>query len=367
MASNSFGKIFKFTTYGESHGLQIGCVLDGIPPGISISEKEIQIDLNKRRPGSSKFVSQRKEKDIIKITSGIFEGKTTGTPIAMNITNEDQRSKDYEANKDIYRPAHADYTYQMKYGIRDYRGGGRASARETAMRVAAGSVAKKILTHIINNRVKIRGAVIQIGPHKINRKNWNWEVIEKNDFFCPDEKCVNLWKDHLNNIRKQGLSCGAIIEINANNVPIGLGEPIYDKLDSNIASALMSINAVKGVEIGDGFKVVNLTGETNADEITLDKNNKAQFNSNHAGGILGGISSGQDIVCRFVVKPTSSILKPIRTIDKNNKEREIITKGRHDPCVGIRAVPIGEAMVACVLADHAMQHIAVSKKMSLKD
>ena len=278
-----------------------------------------------------------------------------------------QRSKDYEANKDIYRPAHADYTYQMKYGIRDYRGGGRASARETAMSVAAGSVAKKILIHIINNRVKIRGAVVQIGPHKINRKNWNWEVVGKNDFFCPDEKCVDLWKDHLNTIRKQGLSCGAIIEINASNVPIGLGEPIYDKLDSNIASALMSINAVKGVEIGDGFEVVNLTGETNADEITLDKNNKAQFNSNHAGGILGGISSGQDIVCRFVVKPTSSILKPIKTIDKNNKEREIITKGRHDPCVGIRAVPIGEAMIACVLADHAMQHIAVSKKMSLKD
>ncbi|PPR31174.1 MAG: Chorismate synthase [Alphaproteobacteria bacterium MarineAlpha9_Bin2] len=367
MASNSFGKLFKFTTYGESHGAQIGCVLDGVPPGININEKDIQVDLDKRRPGSSKFVSQRKESDSIKIISGVFEGKTTGTPIALHIINEDQRPKDYENIKNIYRPSHADYTYQMKYGIRDHRGGGRSSARETAMRVAAGAVAKKILAHIMNDKVKIRGAIIQVGPIKVNRNNWDWAEINQNDFFCPDKDCVSKWKTHLEKIRKQGLSCGAIIEIEANNIPVGLGEPIYDKLDSNIASALMSINAVKGVEIGDGFGVVNLTGETNADEIIIDKNNDPKFTSNHAGGILGGISSGQDIISRFVVKPTSSILRPIKTIDTKNKEKEIITKGRHDPCVGIRAVPIGEAMIACVLADHVMQHISISKKMSSKE
>ena len=363
MASNSFGKIFRYTTFGESHGPEIGCVVDGVPPGIKLNEQDIQNDLNKRRPGSTKFVTQRKEKDIVRISSGIFNGKTTGTPIALLIKNEDHKSKDYEDIKDIYRPSHADYTYQEKYGIRDYRGGGRASARETAMRVATGAIAKKILSHVISNKIEIIGSVIQLGPHKINKKYWNKNTISKNDFFCADKNSVNKWEGYLSNIRKKGLSCGAIIEIIAKNIPVGLGEPIYQKLDANIASALMSINAVKGVEIGDGFSVVGLTGKTNADEIRIDKNKKVKFLSNHAGGILGGISSGQDIVSRFVVKPTSSILHARKTIDKNKKETEIITKGRHDPCVGIRAVPVGEAMIAIVLADQALQHIAITSKL----
>ncbi len=363
MASNSFGKIFKYTTFGESHGPEIGCIIDGVPPGIKITEEDIQNDLNKRRPGSSKFVTQRKEKDIVRISSGTFKGKTTGTPIALLIKNEDQKSKDYEDIKDIYRPSHADYTYQEKYGIRDYRGGGRSSARETAMRVAAGAIAKKVLSHVLSNKIQIIGSVIQLGTHKINRKNWNKNNINKNDFFCGDKDSVKIWENYLSDIRKKGLSCGAIIEIVAKNIPVGLGEPIYEKLDANIASALMSINAVKGVEIGDGFSVVDLTGETNADEMRIDKNKKVKFLSNHAGGILGGISSGQDIISRFVVKPTSSILHARKTIDKNKKETEIITKGRHDPCVGIRAVPVGEAMIAIVLADQALQHIAITRKL----
>jgi|TARA_B110000438_G_scaffold83988_1_gene83605 chorismate synthase len=363
MASNSFGKIFNYTTFGESHGPEIGCIIDGVPPGIKITEEDIQNDLNKRRPGSSKFVTQRKEKDIVRISSGTFKGKTTGTPIALLIKNEDQKSKDYEDIKDIYRPSHADYTYQEKYGIRDYRGGGRSSARETAMRVAAGAIAKKVLSHVLSNKIQIIGSVIQLGTHKINRKKWNKNNINKNDFFCGDKDSVKKWENYLSDIRKKGLSCGAIIEIVAKNIPVGLGEPIYEKLDANIASALMSINAVKGVEIGDGFSVVDLTGETNADEMRIDKNKKVKFLSNHAGGILGGISSGQDIISRFVVKPTSSILHARKTIDKNKKETEIITKGRHDPCVGIRAVPVGEAMIAIVLADQALQHIAITSKV----
>ena len=363
MASNSFGKIFKYTTFGESHGPEIGCIIDGVPPGIKITEEDIQNDLNKRRPGSSKFVTQRKEKDIVRISSGTFKGKTTGTPIALLIKNEDQKSKDYEDIKDIYRPSHADYTYQEKYGIRDYRGGGRSSARETAMRAAAGAIAKKVLSHVLSNKIQIIGSVIQLGTHKINRKKWNKNNINKNDFFCGDKDSVKKWENYLSDIRKKGLSCGAIIEIVAKNIPVGLGEPIYEKLDANIASALMSINAVKGVEIGDGFSVVDLTGETNADEMRIDKNKKVKFLSNHAGGILGGISSGQDIISRFVVKPTSSILHARKTIDKNKKETEIITKGRHDPCVGIRAVPVGEAMIAIVLADQALQHIAITSKV----
>ena len=362
MASNSFGQIFKFTTFGESHGPEIGCIIDGVPPGIKIEEKDIQNDLNKRRPGTSKFVTQRKEKDIVRISSGVFEGKTTGTPIALLIKNEDQKSKDYENIKDKFRPSHADYTYQAKYGIRDYRGGGRSSARETAMRVAAGAVAKKVISHLIKPKIEIIGSVIQLGEHKINQRNWDKDTIQKNDFFCADKSSVLKWESYLNGIRKKGLSCGAIIEIIAKNVPVGLGEPIYQKLDANIASALMSINAVKGVEIGDGFSVVNLTGETNADEIRIDKNKNIKFLSNHAGGILGGISSGQDIVSKFVVKPTSSILKPRKTIDKNKNETDITTKGRHDPCVGIRAVPVGEAMMAIVLADHILQHISITGK-----
>ena len=363
MASNSFGKIFKYTTFGESHGPEIGCVIDGVPPGIKITVEDIQNDLNRRRPGSSKFVTQRKEKDIVRISSGTFKGKTTGTPIALLIKNEDQKSKDYEDIKNIYRPSHADYTYQEKYGIRDYRGGGRSSARETAMRVAAGAIAKKVLSHVLSNKIQIIGSVIQLGSHKINKKNWNKNNINKNDFFCGDKDSVKVWENYLSDIRKKGLSCGAIIEIVAKNIPVGLGEPIYEKLDANIASALMSINAVKGVEIGDGFSVVELTGETNADEMRIGKNKEVKFLSNHAGGILGGISSGQDIVSRFVVKPTSSILHSRKTIDKNKKETEIITKGRHDPCVGIRAVPVGEAMIAIVLADQALQYIAIKSKL----
>ena len=363
MASNSFGKIFRYTTFGESHGPEIGCVIDGVPPGLKITEEDIQNDLNRRRPGSSKFVTQRKEKDIVRISSGTFNGKTTGTPIALLIKNQDQKSKDYEDIKNFYRPSHADYTYQEKYGIRDYRGGGRSSARETAMRVAAGAIAKKVLSHVLSNKIQIIGSVIQLGSHKINKKNWNKNNINKNDFFCGDKDSVKIWENYLSDIRKKGLSCGAIIEIVAKHIPVGLGEPIYEKLDANIASALMSINAVKGVEIGDGFSVVELTGETNADEMRIGNNKKVKFLSNHAGGILGGISSGQDIVSRFVVKPTSSILHSRKTIDKNKKETEIITKGRHDPCVGIRAVPVGEAMIAIVLADQALQYIALKSKL----
>ena len=363
MASNSFGNIFRYTTFGESHGPEIGCVIDGVPPGIKLTPEDIQHDLNKRKPGSSKFVTQRKEKDIVRISSGVFEGKTTGTPIALLIKNEDQKTKDYQDIKDIYRPSHADYTYQEKYGIRDYRGGGRSSARETAMRVAAGAVAKKVLSKVIGKKVEIIGSVIQLGMHKIDKKKWNKNNISKNHFFCGDKTSVPIWENYLTDVRKKGLSCGAIIEIIAKNVPVGLGDPIYQKLDANIASALMSINAVKGVEIGDGFSVVDFTGETNADEIRIDKNKNVKFLSNHAGGILGGISSGQDIISRFVVKPTSSILHARKTITKNKKETNIITKGRHDPCVGIRAVPVGEAMIAIVLADHALQHIAITRNL----
>ena len=363
MASNSYGNILKYSTYGESHGPEIGCIIDGVPAGIEINEKYIQKDLNRRRPGQSKFVTQRKEKDIVQIKSGVFEGISTGSPIALSIKNEDQKSKDYKNIKNIFRPAHADYTYQKKYGIRDYRGGGRSSARETAMRVAVGAIAKKILGHVVKKKIKIIGAVTQIGPHKISHNKWNEKYINTNDFFCPDQTTSKIWEKYLVDIRKKGLSCGAIIEIKAKNVPAGLGDPIYRKLDANLASALMSINAVKGVEIGDGFSVTNLTGESNADEMRIDKSGRVKFLSNHAGGILGGISSGQDIICRFVVKPTSSILKPRKTIDINLNETEIITKGRHDPCVGIRAVPVGEAMVAIVLADHALLQIAMTGKI----
>ena len=357
MASNSFGKIFRYTTFGESHGPEIGCVIDGVPPGIKLTKEDIQSDLNRRKPGSSKFVTQRKEKDIVKISSGVFEGKTTGTPIALLIQNEDHKSKDYQDIKNTFRPSHADYTYQEKYGIRDYRGGGRSSARETAMRVAAGAIAKKVLSKVINNKVEIIGSVIQIGPHKINKSKWNKNSINKNDFFCGDQTSIALWENYLKNIRKKGLSCGAIIEIIAKNIPVGLGEPIYQKLDANIASALMSINAVKGVNIGSGMNSALLTGEENSDEI-FQKSKKINFKSNNAGGILGGISSGQEIVVSFAVKPTSSILTSRKTIDKFGKNTSISVKGRHDPCVGIRAVPIGEAMMHCVLLDHYLMNIA---------
>jgi chorismate synthase len=354
MAGNSFGTAFRFTTWGESHGPAIGAVVDGVPPRLSLTEADIQHFLDKRKPGQSRFTTQRREPDIVKIQSGVFEGLTTGSPISLVIENQDQRSKDYGDIARKFRPGHADFTYQAKYGIRDYRGGGRSSARETASRVAAGAVARKVL----GDGVTIRGALVQIGPHRIDRKQWDWDQIDANPFFCPDAQTAALWETYLDEIRKSGSSVGAVIEVVASGVPAGWGDPLYDKLDSDLARAMMTINAVKGVEIGDGFAAAELSGEANADEMRKGPDGTIRFLSNHAGGILGGISSGQDIVVRFAVKPTSSILTPRRTIDIDGEETEIITKGRHDPCVGIRAVPVGEAMMACVLADHLMRHRA---------
>ncbi len=356
MSSNSIGKIFSFSTWGESHGKAIGCVIDGVPSNIELSENDIQPYLNLRKPGQSKYTTQRKEDDKVEILSGVFEGKTTGHPISLIIYNNDQRSKDYSEIKDKFRPGHADFTYWKKYGIRDYRGGGRSSARETAMRVAAGAVARKVIWKKINNKVKITGALIQIGNSKINYDNWNESNIHENDFFCPDEKIIPIWQDLITQARKDGSSLGAIIEVRASGVPAGLGEPIYDKLDSDIAKALMTINAVKGVEIGNGFGSVNEDGKTNVDEMSI-KDGKPAFLSNNNGGILGGISSGQDIICRFVVKPTSSISTERKTININLQETTISTKGRHDPCVGIRAVPVGEAMIATTIADHILRFL----------
>jgi|TARA_B110000259_G_scaffold41282_1_gene47381 chorismate synthase len=346
--TNTFGKLFSFTSFGESHGPAIGCVIDGCPPLIEIEEQDIQKDLDRRRPGTSKFVTQRNEPDKVKILSGIFEGKTTGTPIALLIENQDQKSKDYSDIKDKFRPSHADYTYFKKYGIRDYRGGGRSSARETAVRVAAGAVAKKFLK---KHNIEITGYISQIGSIKIDKNNINYNQISKNDFFCPDINKVTELEDYLTKIKKEGDSIGAIIEIVAKNVPAGLGEPVYNKLDTALAAAMMSINAVKAVEIGSGFDVATKRGSEVSDEISMD-GNEVSFSNNNSGGILGGISSGQDIIIRFAVKPTSSILKEKNTIDKFGNNTTLITKGRHDPCVGIRAVPIGEAMAACVLLDH---------------
>jgi len=343
-------------TWGESHGPAIGCVVDGCPAGIPISEAEIQTYLDRRRPGQSRHTTQRREPDRVKILSGVFEDedtdglRTTGTPISLMIENVDQRSRDYSDIKAKYRPGHADYTYQSKYGVRDYRGGGRSSARETAMRVAAGAIARLVIPG-----VKIRGALTQIGPHKVNRDNWDWDEVNKNDFFCPDRQAAALWEDYLDDIRKSGSSIGAVIELEATGVAAGLGAPLYGKLDQDLASALMSVNAVKAVEIGAGFEAATLTGEQNADEIRAGQQGP-EFLSNQAGGILGGISSGQPIIARFAVKPTSSILTPRRTIDLQGHETEVMTKGRHDPCVGIRAVPVGEAMMALVLADHYLRH-----------
>jgi chorismate synthase len=354
MSSNSIGKLFTFSTWGESHGKAIGCVIDGVPSNIKLHENDIQPFLNKRKPGQSKYTTQRKEDDKVEILSGVFEGITTGHPISLIIYNSDQRSKDYSEIKDKFRPGHADYTYWEKYKIRDYRGGGRSSARETAMRVAAGAIARKVINKKIDNQVKITGALIQIGNSKIDYNNWDENIISQNDFFCPDEQIISEWKNLINNARKDGSSLGAIIELRASGIPPGLGEPIYDKLDSDIARALMTINAVKGVEIGNGFGSVNENGKSNVDEMII-KNGKPFFLSNNNGGILGGISSGQEIVCRFVVKPTSSIISKRRTIDVNLQETTISTKGRHDPCVGIRAVPVGEAMLASTIADHCLR------------
>ena len=360
MSFNTFGKMFRFTTWGESHGPAIGCVVDGCPPNIALSQKDIQIDMNRRRPGKSKFTSQRKESDKVEILSGVFQGKTTGTPISMIIYNQDARSRDYETIKDKFRPGHADYTYFKKYGIRDYRGGGRQSARETASRVAAGAIAKKVLQNKIGKKFKVVGAVTQLGLLGCNIKNWKDNEILKNPFFCPDKSVVKLWEKYLLGVRKSGSSCGAIIEIRASGIPIGLGAPIYSKLDADIAAALMSINAVKGVNIGSGMYSALLSGLENSDEIRQ-KGKKILFKSNNAGGILGGISSGQDIIASFAVKPTSSILLSRKTINKKGKNTEISVKGRHDPCVGIRAVPVGEAMMNCVLLDHYLMNKAQCK------
>jgi len=363
MSHNTFGHLFRVTTFGESHGPAIGCVVDGCPPGIALTEADIQPWMEKRRPGQSKFVTQRQEPDTVKILSGVFQDErmaaqlTTGTPIGLLIENVDQRSKDYGDIRDKYRPGHADFTYDAKYGVRDYRGGGRQSARETATRVAAGAIARKILDQLYG-KVVIRGALVQMGTQKINRANWSWDAVNQNPFFCPDAKAAAEWENYLEAIRKDGSSVGAIIEVVAEGVPAGLGAPVYAKLDNELASALMSINAVKGVEIGDGFATAAMTGAENADEMRHGSDGKPVFLSNHAGGILGGISTGQPVVARFAVKPTSSILSPRKTIDKTGAETEIATKGRHDPCVGIRAVPVGEAMMACVLADQALRHRA---------
>ncbi|MGC6484096.1 MAG: chorismate synthase [Candidatus Puniceispirillales bacterium] len=358
MADNSFGTLFRFTTFGESHGPAIGAIVDGVPPQISLSEEDIQPWLDERKPGTSRFVTQRKEADKVRILSGVFEGVTTGTPIMLMIENTDQRSKDYGEIANTYRPGHADYTYMAKYGIRDYRGGGRSSARETASRVAAGAIARKVLEHRLGKAVLIRGTVSQIGPHRMDHSRMDWNQRNKNPFFATDPEIVPVWETFLDETRKAGSSAGAVIEIVAEGIPAGLGGPIYGKLDADLASAMMSINAVKGVEIGSGFDLAHIPGVEAGDEMRLDDDGKPRFSSNHAGGVLGGISSGQPVVCRFVVKPTSSILTPRQTVTEDGRETDVVTKGRHDPCVGIRAVPIGEAMMAIVLADQLMRHEA---------
>lgn len=357
MSHNSFGHLFRVTTFGESHGPALGCVVDGCPPGLSLSESDIQGFLDKRRPGQSRFTTQRQEPDRVRILSGTFADpdgtppRTTGTPIALLIENVDQRSKDYASIRDTYRPGHADFTYEAKYGLRDYRGGGRSSARETAARVAAGAIARKVIAG-----VTIRGALVQMGPHAIDRSRWDWSAVDDNPLFCPDPQAATLFEDYLDGVRKAGSSVGAVLEIVATGVPAGWGAPLYGKLDADLAAAMMSINAVKGVEIGDGFAAAALRGEENADEMRAGPDGRPLFLANHAGGILGGLATGQPITVRFAVKPTSSILQARRSVDRAGQDAEVVTKGRHDPCVGIRAVPVGEAMMACVLADHFLRH-----------
>ncbi|MEO9574700.1 MAG: chorismate synthase [Lentilitoribacter sp.] len=352
MSFNTFGHLFRVTTWGESHGPALGATVDGCPPGVTIDEDMIQTWLDKRKPGQNKYTTQRREPDAVKILSGVFEGKTTGTPIQLMIENTDQRSKDYGDIVEKFRPGHADISYWQKYGIRDYRGGGRSSARETASRVAASGVARAALSHLAP-KVEIKGYMTRMGAHEIDRANFDWDQIDQNPFWVPDAKAAETWAEYLDGLRKSGSSVGAVIEVVARNVPAGLGAPIYGKLDTDLAAAMMSINAVKGVEIGEGMSAAMLTGELNADEITMGSDGP-EYPSNHAGGILGGISTGQDIVVRFAVKPTSSILQTRKTITKAGEPAEIITKGRHDPCVGIRAVPVGEAMMACVVLDHLL-------------
>ncbi|MBB3935013.1 chorismate synthase [Aureimonas phyllosphaerae] len=359
MSHNSFGHLFRVTTWGESHGAAIGCVVDGTPPGLRFSEAQIQRYLDERRPGQSRYTTQRQEPDQVRVLSGVMPGEadgelvSTGTPIALHIDNVDQRSKDYSEIARRYRPGHADITYDMKYGVRDYRGGGRSSARETATRVAAGAIARLVLPGLV-----VRGALVQIGDVAIDRSRFDWDETRRNPFFCPDAQTAERWADLLDGVRKRGSSIGAVVEVVADGVPPGLGAPLYGKLDADIAAGLMSINAVKGVEIGDGFASATLSGEDNADEIRMGDDGRPQFLSNHSGGILGGIATGQPIVARFAVKPTSSILTPRRSVDADGQEVDVMTKGRHDPCVGIRAVPIGEAMVACAIADHYLRHRA---------
>ena len=355
MSLNSFGHLFRVTTWGESHGPALGATVDGCPPGVPVDEAMLQHWLDKRKPGQSRYTTQRREADQVRILSGVFEGLTTGTPIQLMIENTDQRSKDYSEIAEKFRPGHADITYWQKYGIRDYRGGGRSSARETAARVAAGGVARAALAALVPG-LAITGYMVQMGPHAIDRARFDRNEIDNNAFWVPDAQAAHDWADYLDGLRKSGNSVGAVIEITASGVPVGLGAPVYGKLDTDLAAACMSINAVKGVEIGDGMAAAALTGEANADEIFMGNDGRPVFSSNHAGGILGGISTGQDVIVRFAVKPTSSILKPRRTITKSGEASEIITKGRHDPCVGIRAVPVGEAMVACVLLDHILLH-----------
>jgi chorismate synthase len=358
MSHNTFGHLFRVTTWGESHGPAIGCVIDGCPPGLPLTAADIQYWLNRRRPGQSRFVTQRQEPDEVKILSGVFEDDrteglvTTGTPISLLIENVDQRGKDYAEIRDLYRPGHADYVYDVKYGVRDYRGGGRSSARETAARVAAGAVARRVL----GDGVKIRAALAQIGAAAVDRTRWDWNEVENNPFWCPDAQMAKQWETLLDAARKDGNSIGAVIEVEATGVAAGWGAPVYGKLDAELAGALMGINAVKGVEIGAGFAAAALSGVENADEMRAGNDGAPVFLSNMAGGVLGGISTGQPIVARFAVKPTSSILTPRRTITRDGQNADVVTKGRHDPCVGIRAAPVGEAMVACVLADAMLRH-----------
>jgi chorismate synthase len=358
MSHNTFGHLFRVTTWGESHGPALGCVIDGCPPGLPLTPELIQADLDRRRPGQNRFVTQRQEADLVRILSGVFEDaatdgpRTTGAPISLMIDNTDQRSKDYSEIADRWRPGHADYTYDAKYGLRDYRGGGRSSARETAARVAAGAVARLVL----GAGIQVRAALVQIGPHRIDRARWDWDQAGANPFFCPDAGTVPVWEAFLDATRKAGSSTGAIVEVVASGVPAGWGAPVYGKLDAEIAAALMSINAVKGVEIGAGFAAAELSGETNADQMSLGADGTPVFGANHNGGVLGGISTGQDIVVRAAIKPTSSILTEVRSLDRAGAEVMLRTKGRHDPCVGIRGVPVAEAMVACVLADHFLRH-----------
>ena len=355
MSFNTFGRMFRVTTWGESHGPALGATVDGCPPGVPIDESMIQHWLDRRKPGQNKYTTQRREADEVKILSGVFEGRTTGTPVQLMIENTDQRSKDYGDIAEKFRPGHADITYWQKYGIRDYRGGGRSSARETAARVAAGGLAREAIRALAPG-VTITGYMVAMGVHDIDRNRFDWDQIDRNPFWSPDAQAAADWAGYLDGLRKSGSSVGAVIEVVARGVPAGLGAPVYGKLDTDLAAAMMSINAVKGVEIGDGMAAARLTGEANADEIFMGNDGKPQFSSNHAGGILGGISTGQDVVVRFAVKPTSSILTPRRTITKSGEPTEIVTKGRHDPCVGIRAVPVGEAMMACVILDHILMH-----------